>query len=415
MRGKSAPVPMAHRRTSRLSTVLRGIFLPAFLFALLASAGHDVLGDTYTQEQFRPNLQVTIPTVTFEKIVRSTVPGEQGATAQDLIDVPWITNYVAGVYRYATSVAGLIAGVMFVMGAFQYLIAGGDASKVSKGRERITNAIIGLFLVLGAYVMLLTINPDLVSLRSLQIATVAKKTFTVIDPSAYQQLTGHAPPPPGTGGGPGGTGGTSAGGSGMIGMAMDAARATGIPELPCFVKGSMMEESGGKVNALGHDENAATTVFSVGARRSFINSGRMYGGGTFPAVGCNDKSCQNQGPRTNDDGFNATAPPDYGLDWRYSHGFGSGQSTIFPGSAPCPGNEAQGRGFRMGSHCYSAAQLLDPQQQVQAMVEHYTRCWKSGGGDPARGYVCYGGTIAPDNPIIVKRVNNYNACRAAGG
>ncbi|HTK04796.1 MAG TPA: pilin [Candidatus Eisenbacteria bacterium] len=403
---------MNRLRTSRLSVVLRQVFLPAFLLAFLLSAGQDALGET---EQFRPRLSINVPTVTFEKIVRSTVPGEVGATALDVIDVPWIANYVAGVYRYATSVATIIAGVMFLVGAFGYLTAGGDASRVSKAKERITNAVIGLALVLGAYVMLLTINPDLVSLTSLQIRTVAKKTFVTITPSAYQQVTGVPPPPSGSGSGPGGTGGTSAGGTGMFGMAMEAARATGIPELPCFVKASMMEESGGKANALGHDENAATTVFSVGARRQFINSGVFKSGATFPPVGCNDKSCQNQGPRANDDGFNADAPPDYGLDWRYSHGFGSGQSTIFPGSAPCPGNEGQGRGFRMGGHCYSAAQLLNPQTQVQAMVEHYQNCWRRGGGDPARAYVCYAGTIAPDNPIIVKRVNNFNACRAAGG
>jgi len=403
---------MRSTQRSRLSIVLRQVFLPAFALALLFSVSQDALGTT---EQFRPNLAINIPTVTFEKIVRSTVPGTVGATAVDVIDVPWIANYVAGVYRYATTAASLIAGVMFIMGGFGYLTAGGDSGKVSKAKERITNALIGLALVLGAYVMLLTINPDLVSLTSLQIKTVAKKTFTVIPPAAYQQITGQMPPPSGSGGGSGGTGGTSSGGSGMFGMAMDAARARNIPELPCFVKASMMEESGGKVNALGHDENAATTVFSVGARRSFINSGRMYGGGTFTPAGCNDKSCQNQGPRVNDDTFRPDAAPDYGLDWRYSHGFGSGQSTIFPNSQPCAGNVAQGRGFRMGSHCYSVPQLLDPQQQVTAMVDHYQACWRRGGGDPARAYVCYAGTIAADNPIILRRVSHYNACRAAGG
>ena len=401
-----------HRRISRLSTVLRQIFLPAIALAMLAAAGQDAQG---VSEQVRPRLSINIPTVSFTDIVRTTTPTGTGANAIDTVDVPWITNYVAGVYRYATSVAGVIAGVMFVLGAFQYLTAGGDAGRVSKGRERITNAVIGLFLVLGAYTLLLTVNPDLVALRNVQIQLVAKKTFTVVPAGEYRRLTGSNPIPSGSGGGTGGTGGTSAGGTGMFGMAMDAARATNIPELPCFVKASMMEESGGKVNALGHDENAATTVFSVGARRSFINSGRMYGGGTFPAVGCQDKSCQNQGPRLNDDSFSASAAPDYGLDWRYSHGFGSGQSTIFPNSQPCPGNAAEGRGFRMGGRCYSAAQLMDPQQQTQAMVEHYKTCWQRGGGDPARAYVCYAGTIAPDNPIIVKRVNNYNACRAAGG
>ena len=142
---------MANRQRSTLSHALRTIFLPAFFVALLASTGQDAFG---VSEQFRPRLVVNIPTVTFEEIVRSTVPGGVGATAQDVIDVPWLTNYIAGVYRYATSVAVVIAGVMFVVGAFQYLTAGGDAGRVSKGRERITNAVIGLLLVFASIVRL---------------------------------------------------------------------------------------------------------------------------------------------------------------------------------------------------------------------------------------------------------------------
>lgn len=399
-------------RTSRITTVLRSVFLPAIMGALLLSVANTAIG-TGT-EAIGPRLSINIPGVTLQGIVRAT-ENVTGAATVEVIDIPWISNYIAGVYRYAVSIAGLIAGVMFVMGGFQYLTAGGDSSRVSQGRERITNAVIGLLMVFGAYVMLLTINPDLVSLTSLRVRGVAKKTFETISPAAMQTLTGAPPVPVGTGGGAAGTAGTSGGGSGMMGMAMEAARQKGIPELPCFVQGSMKHESGGKQNALGHDENAATTVFSVGARRSFINSGRMYSGSAFQPAGCSDKSCQNQGPLRNDDPFKPDQPPEYGLDWRYSHGFGSGQSTIFNASQPCPGQTAAGRGFRMGSKCYTIPQIMSAEGQVEAMVNHYEHCWRRGGGNVAAAYVCYAGTIAADNPIIVARVNDYNACRARGG
>lgn len=393
------------------------------MLALLFTVSRDAYGQATNTvpERIGPNLSINIPTLTFEKIVRTTEQAT-GASTQEVIDVPWISNYIAAVYRYSVSVATLLAGVMFVIGGFQYLTAGGDASRVSKGRDRITNAVIGLFLVLAAYVILLTINPDLVTLTSLRIKTVPRKTYQVLSPTDYQHITGQPPPPVGSGGGAGGTGGTSQGGSGMIGMAMEAARATGIPELPCFVRASMEHESGGRANAIGHDEEAASTQFSVGARQRFLNSGVFYSGKTFTAAGCHDKSCQNQAPRCNDDAGGSACghgaignPPDYGIDWNYSHGFGSGQSTIFPSSQPCPGDAGGGRGFRMGGRCYNVAQILNPQTQVQAMVDHYKACWQRGGGDPARGYVCYAGTIAPDNPIIVSRVNAYNRCRGAGG
>lgn len=406
---------MARAKRTRFSYVLRTIFLPSIMLALLFTVSRDVYGQATntSPERIGPSLSINIPTVTFQKIVRTT-EAAAGAATTDVIDVPWISNYIAGVYRYSVSIASILAGVMFVIGGFQYLTAGGDASRVSKGRERITNAVIGLVLVLAAYVILLTINPDLVSLTSLRIRLVPRKAFETISASQIQQLTGHPVQAVGSGGGAAGTGGSPAGGSGMMGMAMDAARKTGIPELPCFVTASMQHESGGRQNALGHDENATSTQFRVGARTTFINSGRLYSGGSFTPVGCNDKSCQNQGPR-NDDSFNASTPPEYGLDWRFSHGFGSGQSTLFTNSQPCPGNEAAGRGFRSGNKCYSIPQLLDAQTQVEAMVDHYKACWQRSGGDPARGYVCYAGTIAPDNPIILSRVAAYDRCRAAGG
>lgn len=403
---------MSRERTSRLGHVIRTIVLPAIVVAAIVATGADALGQS--SESMGPRFSVPIPNVNIGTIVRSTTP-VAGAVAISAVDVPWIANYVTGVYRYAVTVAGLLAGVMFVVGGFQYLTAGGDASRVSKGRDRITDAVIGLALVLGAYVILLTVNPDLVSLTSLRVQTVARRTFETISTAQMQALTGAAPLPVGSGGGSAGTAGTSGGGSGMMGLAMEAARKTGIPELPCFVQGSMRHESGGKQNALGHDENAATTVFSVGARRAFINSGRMFSGVTFSPVGCSNKSCQNQGPLRNDDPFNASAPPEYGLDWRYSHGFGSGQSTIFNNSQPCPGNTAAGRGFRSGGKCFTIPQIMSPEGQVDAMVSHYASCWRRGAGNAAAAYVCYAGTIAPDNPIIVSRVNDFNRCRAAGG
>ena len=71
----------------------------------------------------------------------------------------------------------------------------------------------------------------------------------------------------------------------------------------------------------------------------------------------------------------------------------------------------------MGSNCYTIQDLMDPQKQVEAMVNHYHRCWRNGGSgsNVARSYVCYAGTIAEDNPIITARVDVYNRCVGGGG
>jgi hypothetical protein len=56
-------------------------------------------------------------------------------------------------------VAGLAAFVYILLGAFNYLTAGDDASKTEKARKMITNAVVGLILVALVYVIwLVAIN-----------------------------------------------------------------------------------------------------------------------------------------------------------------------------------------------------------------------------------------------------------------
>ncbi|MEK9151772.1 MAG: pilin, partial [Patescibacteria group bacterium] len=86
-------------------------------------------------------------------------------------------DYISSVYRYAVSVAGVIAAVMMMVGGFQYLTAGGDASRVTQGKERIVDSLVGLFLALAAYLILNTINPDLVNLRLPRIPIIKRQEF----------------------------------------------------------------------------------------------------------------------------------------------------------------------------------------------------------------------------------------------
>jgi hypothetical protein len=56
-------------------------------------------------------------------------------------------------------VAGLLAFVFILLGAFSYLTAGDDSAKTQKARTQITNAVVGLILVALVYVIwLLAIN-----------------------------------------------------------------------------------------------------------------------------------------------------------------------------------------------------------------------------------------------------------------
>jgi len=62
-------------------------------------------------------------------------------------------------------VAVTIAIVMVMIGGLQYALGAGSQEQVSKGKKRIVSAIVGLVLLLFAYVILYTVNPNLIALR----------------------------------------------------------------------------------------------------------------------------------------------------------------------------------------------------------------------------------------------------------
>jgi len=129
-----------------------------------------------------PKLEIPIPNVSFS----------QGVSANEAITLPWIGQYVSGIYTFLISIVGLVAAVMIIVGGFQYITSGGDKSKVEKGKKHITDAIIGLVLTFGSYILLYTINPNLVSFNGLQLASVRTVQYGDITDGNSE------PPPPGT-------------------------------------------------------------------------------------------------------------------------------------------------------------------------------------------------------------------------
>lgn len=95
--------------------------------------------------------------------------------------------YLNIMLRIFIGICAVLAVIMIILGGMEYITSELMESK-AHGKERITNAIFGLVLALGAYVLLVTINPDLLStdLSSLKTAeiNVSAADFTR-SPSTY--------------------------------------------------------------------------------------------------------------------------------------------------------------------------------------------------------------------------------------
>lgn len=75
-----------------------------------------------------------------------------------------LPQYILLWYRYAIGICGLAATIMAVYGGFRYLM-GSSSGDIGAGKKIIEDAIAGMLIVLGAYVILYNISPATTQLR----------------------------------------------------------------------------------------------------------------------------------------------------------------------------------------------------------------------------------------------------------
>src|SRR3989344_2217035 len=109
--------------------------------------------------------------------ITTSLPGtsiKAGDFAKDIT----IAGYVAEIYRGALVLVGVIALAAMVYWGVRYAASGGNASKTSDAKDGITQALLGLVLLLSAYILLRLINHALVDLsetdKRLNIGAVPK-------------------------------------------------------------------------------------------------------------------------------------------------------------------------------------------------------------------------------------------------
>lgn len=105
-----------------------------------------------------------------------------------------LSTYLAGAIKLLIALGAGFAVLVAIVGGTQYVAAGISPSAKSDAKDRIFNAFIGLALILVSYLILNTINPDLVNLK-FELPPIGQAPSTA---------PGGGGTPPGGGGTPGG-------------------------------------------------------------------------------------------------------------------------------------------------------------------------------------------------------------------
>lgn len=85
------------------------------------------------------------------------------------IEIPWISQYINAVYRYGVVIGSVIAVLSLMAGGLMYVLGGFNQTMLGKGKEMMTGAVMGLLLLLGSYMILNLINPNLVRMKPITV------------------------------------------------------------------------------------------------------------------------------------------------------------------------------------------------------------------------------------------------------
>ena len=118
-----------------------------------------------------PDLMVHIPGVSF-----STKPQYEDCGGGKCLVIPFLAQYIQGFYKYILGIGLIAAAVMFVYGGFLYML-GATGIQVSDAKKKMIDALLGLIILIGAYVILANVSPQTLKLDAIKFPEVERLEF----------------------------------------------------------------------------------------------------------------------------------------------------------------------------------------------------------------------------------------------
>ncbi len=151
------------------------LLLPAIAYAAPTTAQNGQVLDSLTV----PKLNVPVPGLVF-----SDVPVSQKCpqSAQGCLMIPLLAQYISAFFNIILGVGLVATALMIVYGGFLYVL-GSTGMQVSEAKKKITDALVGLAILIGAYAILSNINPTTLNMGSIQIPIIKRA-----DPLSFEHV-----------------------------------------------------------------------------------------------------------------------------------------------------------------------------------------------------------------------------------
>ena len=139
-------------------------FLALFLWAnfFILHSNAVATEGVFAQDETARELEIKYP----------TVPGTTTPTTVET----GLPQYVKYIFNFAIWIAGLLAFGVIVLGGIRWLTSAGDPNKLRDAKDQLFAAFLGLIILLSSYLILTTINPQLVLFEALPLRAVELKS-----------------------------------------------------------------------------------------------------------------------------------------------------------------------------------------------------------------------------------------------
>ncbi len=129
---------------------------------------------TYNPLQFTPQVPISGSAVDQTAIAVGSYNPETGTMTSDLL-----AKYIKAFYDYGLAAAGILAAIVLMAGGLLWLTAAGNDTRIGQAKELIVGSITGVLILFSSWIILNTINPDLLQLKVIN---------TKISPTLYLNI-----------------------------------------------------------------------------------------------------------------------------------------------------------------------------------------------------------------------------------
>lgn len=148
------------------------IFFSIYLSTITAHAA-----GSFTDLTYKPNVPIPI-----------TIEGINFAGTNTITGGEFLAKYIVAIYTYGAGFASIVAMFMLVIAGWKWLMAAGNAQKISGAKDIINGVLIGLALLFGGQLLLRQISNNFDSVQSLTIQLPEAALRAVSDNQATEEF-----------------------------------------------------------------------------------------------------------------------------------------------------------------------------------------------------------------------------------